>query len=101
VERVEARPGASQRGLTVPMTPPPPGSPDPFSPFSSGVSQSPAALSAADLSRDFTISGRTERMPYIPPDEELEERTPTPTVVVVVLVVLALGVALALASVVM
>ena len=98
---VDARPGASQRGLTVPM-PPPAGSPDPFSPFASGSmpSISTPSWSRPDMHLHSGASGRTERVPHIPPDDDVEERSATPTLVVVVLVVLAVVVAIALASVV-
>jgi serine/threonine protein kinase len=93
---VEARPGSSQRGLTIPMTPPPAGSPDPFSPFASG-----SMTSLTDLSAHSTTSGHTERVPHVPAaDDEADERSATPKIVVVLLVMLAVGVALALASVV-
>jgi serine/threonine protein kinase len=84
---VEATPGTRRSGnLTVPMSALPPAGPDPFSPFQSGGT-----------------SGRTERMPYIPPaeDDEYPERGSTPTAIVILLVALALGVAAALFSVVL
>jgi serine/threonine-protein kinase len=114
VPHVEARPGASQSGLTMRMLsprptgadgPPPPGSPDPFSPFASGPMPSLANLSTPGLSRpDMHLqsgaSGHTERLPHLPPaDDDVDERSATPTIVAIVLVVLAAAVAVALATV--
>jgi serine/threonine-protein kinase len=104
---VEAHPGASQRGMTVPMAVPPPGSPDPFSPFSSGPMPSLSPLSSPGFSRpdmpvhSSTTSGRTERLRHIPrAEDDAEERSATPKIIVILLVMLALGVAFALATVV-
>jgi serine/threonine protein kinase len=106
-QSVEARPGQSQRGLTIPMSPPPAGGPDPFSPFASG--SMPSMPSIDDLTSGgymhasvrvpATPSGHTQRVPFIPPDDH-EDRSSMPRIVLVALVVLAVGVAIALAAVV-
>ena len=97
--RVSPAPGG-RSNMTVPMPAVQPGGPDPFSPFQSGGTP---MISATDLSRaDLATSGRTERMPYIPPaDDDYPERSSTPTAIMIILIALALGVGIALLSVVM